>query len=117
MFASQIGKPISATNLTKFEFRALLEHAGLPPIRFHDPRHSHATLLLSHGVSVRVVQERLGHADVQTTLSTYGHVLPTAQQAAIAQVSAALREAIRQDLRQDGKVWQHRPRRSAMNKP
>jgi integrase len=50
------------------EFRALLEQAELPPIRFHDLRHSAATLLLSMGVNIKVIQELLGHSDIAITL-------------------------------------------------
>jgi integrase len=53
-----------------------LERAGLPPIRFHDLRHTCATILLSRGVHVKLVQELLGHATISITLDTYSHVLP-----------------------------------------
>ncbi|TPG88005.1 hypothetical protein EEL32_10920 [Brevibacillus laterosporus] len=48
-------------------------------MRFHDLRHTHATLLLQIGENPKVVSERLGHADVNITLNTYAHVLPTMQ--------------------------------------
>ncbi|HEU5376559.1 MAG TPA: site-specific integrase [Ktedonobacteraceae bacterium] len=60
-------------------FKQLVEKAGLPVMRFHDLRHSAATLLLAAGVNVKVVQEMLGHADIRTTLGMYGHVLPDMQ--------------------------------------
>jgi site-specific recombinase XerD len=53
--------------------------ASLPPMRFHDLRHSAATILLSTGVNAKVVQEILGHANISTTLGIYGHVLPSMQ--------------------------------------
>lgn len=57
--------------------RAACAEVGLPPwVHFHTLRHTHATVLLAHGSSIRDVQERLGHADVSTTLRLYGHVLP-----------------------------------------
>jgi len=61
-------------------FKALLKQAGLPPIRFHDLRHSAATLLLSMGVNIKVIQELLGHSDIAITLRVYGHLLPSMQQ-------------------------------------
>src|SRR5215469_616465 len=64
-------------------FKQLLHEAGLPDIRFHDLRHSAATLLLSMGVNVKVVQEILGHADIHMTLGIYGHVLPSMQRHAM----------------------------------
>ncbi len=53
-----------------------LERTGLPPIRFHDLRHTCATILLSRGVHAKLVQELLGHATIGITLDTYSHVLP-----------------------------------------
>ncbi len=50
--------------------------AGLPNIRFHDLRHTCATLLLSKGVHAKLVQELLGHSTIAVTLDTYSHVLP-----------------------------------------
>lgn len=61
-------------------FRMLLEQAGLPLIRFHDLRHSAATILLSMGVNIKVIQEMLGHSDIAITLRVYGHLLPSMQQ-------------------------------------
>jgi integrase len=63
---------------------------GLPRIRFHDLRHSHATLLLAQGVHPKVVQERLGHAGVGITLDTYSHVLPGMQDQAARVLGARL---------------------------
>lgn len=75
VFCTQEGKPLQASNVVR-AFKALLEKARLPRMRFHDLRHTSATLLLLGGVSPRVVQERLGHADIRLTLGTYSHVLP-----------------------------------------
>jgi integrase len=57
-------------------FKPLLKRADLPKIRFHDLRHTAATLLLSRGVHPKLVQELLGHATITQTLDTYSHVLP-----------------------------------------
>jgi integrase len=65
------------------QFQRILKQAGLPYMRFHDLRHSAATLLLASGVHIKVVQEMLGHANIQTTLGMYGHMLPSMQQEAI----------------------------------
>jgi integrase len=78
------GAPISAANLLKRGFRPLIERADVPTIRFHDLRHSHATLLLRNGVHPKIVSERLGHASITITLDTYSHVLPDMQQEAVA---------------------------------
>ena len=60
----------------------ILEEAGLPLIRFHDLRHSAATILLSMGVNPKVIQERLGHASVTITLGRYSHVTASMQREA-----------------------------------
>ena len=54
----------------------------MPNIRFHDLRHTAATLMLQQGINPKVVQERLGHADISLTLNTYSHVLPSMQEEA-----------------------------------
>ncbi len=58
-------------------FRELVKEAGLPPIRFHDLRHSAATMLLGMGVNIKVIQELLGHSDISITLGLYSHLLPS----------------------------------------
>ena len=73
-------------------FRKLLKQAGLPPMRFHDLRHSAATILLSMGVNAKVVQEILGHANISTTLGIYGHVLPSMQRDAMDGMDDLFRE-------------------------
>jgi integrase len=61
------------------EFKEILRKAGLPDIRFHDLRHTAATLMLQEGIHPKIVQERLGHAQIFITMDTYSHVLPTMQ--------------------------------------
>ena len=76
VFPSQVGTPLSARNLIR-TFKAHLRRAGLPQTtRFHDLRHTCATLLLRRGVNPKFVQELLGHTDVSLTLNVYSHVLP-----------------------------------------
>jgi len=79
IFPSQTGNPNDKGNLSR-RFKKLLETAGLPPIRFHDLRHTAATLMLLQGINPKIVQERLGHSDISMTLNTYSHVLPSMQQ-------------------------------------
>ena len=62
------------------DFKRLVEKAGLPAMRFHDLRHSAATILLAMGVHPKVVQERLGHSTIAMTMDIYSHVLPSMQQ-------------------------------------
>lgn len=72
------GNPMIPRNFRK-EFYNLTEKIGLPKIRFHDLRHTHATILIQQNVNVKLISERLGHADIETTLNTYSHVLPDMQ--------------------------------------
>lgn len=76
VFTTGVGTPMSRADLVTRSFKPLLRHAGLPEIRFHDLRHTCATLLLSRGVHAKLVQELLGHATIAVTLDTYSHVLP-----------------------------------------
>jgi integrase len=75
VFTTPNGKPIDATRVSK-DFHRHLDRAGLSQRRFHDLRHSCATLLLVQGVSPRVVMEVLGHSQISLTMNTYTHVLP-----------------------------------------
>jgi len=82
VFTDSEGNPIRKSNLTRRSFKPILKAANLPDIRFHDLRHTAATLLLAAGVHPKVVQERLGHASIVLTLDTYSHVLPSMQKEA-----------------------------------
>ncbi|AAP08256.1 MULTISPECIES: tyrosine-type recombinase/integrase [Bacillus] len=76
------GTPINPANVRR-SLNALIQKAAVPKIRFHDLRHTHATLLLAKGVNVKVISERLGHSNIKITLDTYSHVLPTMQEDAV----------------------------------
>lgn len=67
-----------------YRYKQLLKRAGLPDRRFHDLRHTAATILLLRGVNIKLVSEMLGHADIALTLRVYGHLLPHTHQAAAA---------------------------------
>lgn len=91
VFANETGGIINPSNLRNRSFAKLLRRAGLPPdTRFHDLRHTCATLLLSRNVNPKVVSEMLGHATIAITLDTYSHVLPDMQEKA----AKALEEAL-----------------------
>jgi integrase len=82
IFESEAGEPLDRRLITTHRFKPLLKRAELPQIRFHDLRHTCATLLLSKNVNPKVVSEMLGHASIAITLDTYSHVLPTMQESA-----------------------------------
>jgi integrase len=90
IFASEVGEPLGRQYVTARRFKPLLKRAGLPEIRFHDLRHTCATLLLSKNVNPKIVSEMLGHATIAITLDTYSHVLPTMQESAAAAMEQAL---------------------------
>lgn len=90
VFANEFGRPLHYGNITKRNFQPILKSAGLGHHRLYSLRHSCATLLLAQGENIKVIQERLGHADVVLTLSTYSHVLDGMQ----AQASAKLSELL-----------------------
>jgi integrase len=77
LFATDTGGPINPSNLRKRSLAPLLKKAELPHIRFHDLRHTCATLLLNQGTHPKFVQELLGHATIAITLDTYSHVMPS----------------------------------------
>ena len=91
VFANEVGGIINPSNLRNRSLKALLERAGLPPIRFHDLRHTCATLLLSRNVNPKIVSEMLGHASIAITLVTYSHVLPNMQQSAVRALEEVLK--------------------------
>jgi integrase len=74
-------------------FARLLQRAGLPHVRFHDLRHTHASLMLQRGVHPKIVSERLGHASIGITLDTYSHVLPGLQAEAARELDSWLSSA------------------------
>lgn len=73
VFATPIGTPLDPSNLRR-QFRALLHKAGLEPMRFHDLRHTAASLLVAEGVHPRTVMRILGHSQIAITMNTYAHI-------------------------------------------
>ena len=81
VFTSALGAPVDPDTLSH-AFSDAIKDLGLPKVRLHDLRHSHATLMLSAGVHPKIVQERLGHANIAITLDTYSHIIPGLQETA-----------------------------------
>jgi len=92
VFTSSVGTPLEPRNLFR-TFKAMLKRAGLPDIRFHDLRHSAASLMLAQGVSLRVVMEVLGHSSISLTADTYSHVMPSLVRDATEKAAALLFKA------------------------
>lgn len=103
VFANADGQPIDPSTLSHI-FGRIVKKAGLS-VRFHDLRHSYATLMLAAGVHPKIVSEALGHSTVSITLDLYSHVLPGLQEAAAKQLDAVLPEGVRAvPERHDGQV-------------
>lgn len=92
VFPDVFGMPFNGITLLRREFLPLLKRAGLPLIRFHDLRHTAATLMLLKGAHPKIVSEMLGHASVSITLDLYSHVLPNMQREAAETMDQLLRE-------------------------
>jgi integrase len=90
VFCRENGSPIWPRSFSRM-FERHATDGGLPAIRLHDLRHSFATIALQAGVHVKVVQERLGHANIGITLDTYSHVVPGMQESAAATIAALLK--------------------------
>jgi integrase len=91
VFSTEFGDYISTTTLVR-TLRHILVRAGLPRIRFHDLRHSAATIMLGNGVHPKTVSEMLGHSTVAITLDLYSHVTQNMQHGAAQTIDRALTE-------------------------
>jgi integrase len=87
VFTNENGQPIHPERATTLFMKAA-QAAGVPRIRLHDLRHTHATPALSAGVHPKIVSERLGHANIGITLDTYSHCLPALSEEAARRVAA-----------------------------
>jgi integrase len=92
VFCTSVGTHLNPTRDVLDVLKSFLEKAGLPAIRFHDLRHSSATMLLGMKVHPKIVQEILGHSQMSITMDIYSHVLPTMQEEAMSKVNEALGE-------------------------
>jgi integrase len=102
VFRHRDGRPILTDSLSH-AFNRLCVKAGLGSYRFHDTRHAHATQMLRQGIHPKIVQERLGHAKVGTTLDIYSHVTPGLQEAAALRFEEGLNSAMHEEAIVQGK--------------
>lgn len=91
VFSTPDGAPLNPDTVTH-AFGKLIREAGLPHLRVHDLRHTHATLMFREGIHPKIVQERLGHSKIATTLDIYSHVVPGLQEAAAERFDRLLTE-------------------------
>lgn len=83
VFPNELGGPTDGDNFRHRVFYSLLEKADVPKVRFHDIRHTFASLLLQQGESLHYVKEQMGHASIQTTVDVYGHLVPGSNRNAV----------------------------------
>ena len=89
VFASSTGTPLDGRNIVRELFEPALRKAKLPRVRFHDLRHSYASLLIAQGTHIKVISDQLGHASVQTTIDRYGHLFENAYADVTAELETA----------------------------
>jgi len=92
VFTSEAGGLVSHANWRRRHFRPAVRRAGLPEsLRYHDLRHTYASLLIAEGAHPRAIMERLGHSSIQVTLGTYGHLFPTLDEALTGRLGERIR--------------------------
>ncbi len=91
VFRNRAGGPIDPDDIHR-AFKRDLTLAGLPDMRFHDLRHTHASLLIAAGVHPKAIQARLGHSSIGVTMNTYGHLMPSAYQGVGEKLDALLQD-------------------------
>ena len=90
VYCTELGQALDPDNRVKREFHPALERAGLRRIRFHDLRHTFASLLIANGEDIKFIQNQLGHASAMTTLDRYGHLFPGGQKEAAERLDLAV---------------------------
>jgi integrase len=111
VFTNGDGEPVHPHAVYE-AFRRIVHNAGVPAVRFHDLRHTHGSLLITDGIPVKVVSERLGHANVAFTIQTYQHLLP-GMQAAAATAAERLAKPVPPPTSDTGEGRGNRRRKSA----
>jgi integrase len=97
VFPNRKGGYLQRANVARHSFKKILVRAGLPEIRFHDLRHTFATLALLKTKNIKAVSARLGHRDIRVTLNTYSHWLPVME----AEIVDAMEEILTKPARQE----------------
>jgi integrase len=90
MFPNEEGKPINYSNMVNRHFVPALKAAGIPIIRFHDLRHTNASIRLDQGENVKYVQTQMGHSSPMVTLNVYAHLLEKRNQEAAHRLEEAI---------------------------
>jgi integrase len=104
VFTSPQGDPLRRTNFRRRVWLPATSEVGLEGVRFHDLRHTHAAMLIAQGEHPKVIQSRLGHASITTTLNTYGHLSEGLDEAAADRLDDAWNQAPAPATRPDGDI-------------
>jgi integrase len=88
VFPTEVGTPESADNMRKRRFFPALRRAGLPQIRFHDLRHTYASLLIDQGEHPKYIQTQMGHSSIKVTMDVYGHLMNTVNREAASRLGS-----------------------------
>jgi len=110
IFPNNAGEPIDKNNLIKREFDSALKKAGIERIRFHDLRHTYASLMIEQGENIKYIQTQLGHSSPMVTLNVYAHLMKETNQEAVVRLENTIFEEdgskmvaeIKKDLIQNG---------------
>ena len=92
VFPNKAGNPINHNNLIQRHFYPALDKTGLPKIRFHDLRHTYASLLIEQGENIKYIQSQLGHSSPTVTLNVYSHLMKSVNQEAALRLENAIFE-------------------------
>ena len=95
VFASPEGGPLHPSNFRSRVWLPATEDADLKGVRFHDLRHSAASLLIEGGLPLPEIQRRIGHSSIRTTIDVYGHLTETTERAATDHLEGLFRQAAR----------------------
>ena len=99
VFANSAGEPMEARNMVRREFEPLVKQAGLSKVRWHDLRHSYASILIAKNIPVKFIQAQLGHNSIKTTMDTYGHLMDETCDKAIETLSEVMRPSVNENLK------------------
>jgi integrase len=99
VFTALRGGPLRRSSFRRREWLPAVEASIGLPCRFHDLRHSHAALLIADKAHPKVIQARLGHSSIKTTLDTYGHLFEGLDEAAAERLDASYQSAMADSVR------------------
>ena len=98
VFTNEAGQPMNYRNMVQRYYRKALKDAGIPQIRFHDLRHTYASLSLAQGENIKYIQTQLGHSSPTVTLNVYSHLMKKENQEAVCRLENTIFQATGHNL-------------------